>query len=128
MKYAQVGPIAVHLPERIETNEQLESREFPQWNLDLIYAKTGIRARHIAAPDECASDLGVAAAEKLFAEQTSTAARSTSCCSARRRPTIRCQRPPAWCSIAWDCARRSAPWTSISVARASSTACRWPTA
>jgi 3-oxoacyl-[acyl-carrier-protein] synthase-3 len=34
--------------------------------MDLIYRKTGIRARHIAAPGECASDLGVAAAEKLF--------------------------------------------------------------
>ena len=42
--------------------------QFPKWDMDLIYAKTGIRQRHIAAPDECASDLGVAAAEKLFAE------------------------------------------------------------
>ncbi len=67
MKFAAVGPIAVHLPERIETNAQLAA-EFPQWNLDLIYSKTGIRERHIAAPGECASDLGVAAAEKLFAQ------------------------------------------------------------
>ena len=65
MKYAAIGPIAIHLPERVETNDQLQA-EFPQWDLDLIYAKTGIRARHIAAPGECASDLGVAAAEKLF--------------------------------------------------------------
>ena len=36
--------------------------------MDLIYAKTGVRARHIAAPGECASDLAVAAAERLFAE------------------------------------------------------------
>lgn len=67
MKYAAIGPIAIHLPERVETNEQLAA-EFPNWDVDLIYSKTGIRARHIAAPDECASDLGVAAAEKLFAE------------------------------------------------------------
>jgi 3-oxoacyl-[acyl-carrier-protein] synthase-3 len=67
VNYAAVGPIAVHLPERVETNEQLAA-EFPQWNLDLIYDKTGIQSRHIAAPDECASDLGVAAAEKLFTE------------------------------------------------------------
>ncbi|MEX0678033.1 MAG: ketoacyl-ACP synthase III [Pirellulales bacterium] len=65
MKYAAVGPIAVHLPERVETNEHLAAL-FPKWDLDLIYSKTGIRSRHIAAPDECASDLGVAAAEKLF--------------------------------------------------------------
>lgn len=66
MKYAAVGPIAVHLPERVETNDELAAL-FPKWDLDLIYSKTGIRSRHIAAPDECASDLGVAAAEKLFA-------------------------------------------------------------
>jgi 3-oxoacyl-[acyl-carrier-protein] synthase-3 len=55
----------MHLPEAVETNDFLRS-EFPQWNMDLIEAKTGIRSRHIAAPGECASDLGVAAAEKLF--------------------------------------------------------------
>ena len=65
MNHAAIGPIAIHLPERVETNEQLAA-EFPDWNLDLISAKTGIFSRHIAAPGECASDLGVAAAEKLF--------------------------------------------------------------
>ncbi len=65
MNYASIGPIAIHLPERVETNDQLRA-EFPQWNMDLIESKTGIRARHIAAPGECASDLGVKAAEKLF--------------------------------------------------------------
>ena len=67
MKYAAIGPIAVHFPERIETNEQLQE-EFPNWNMDLIYEKTGIAARHIAAEGEFASDLGVQAAENLFAE------------------------------------------------------------
>ena len=67
MKYAAVGPVAVHLPETVETNEQLGA-EFPKWDLDLIYEKTGIRRRHVAASHECASDLGVAAAKRLFAE------------------------------------------------------------
>lgn len=67
MKYAAIGPISVYLPEKVETNEQLKA-EFPGWDLDLIYSKTGIAQRHIAAPGECASDLGVAAAQKLFAE------------------------------------------------------------
>ena len=67
MKFAAIGPIAVHLPERVEDNEFLGA-QFPKWDMPLIYAKTGIRQRHIAAPDECASDLGVAAAERLFAE------------------------------------------------------------
>lgn len=67
MKYAAIGPIAIHLPEAVETNDQLQS-QFPKWDMDLIYSKTGIRARHVAAEGECASDLGVAAAEKLFAQ------------------------------------------------------------
>jgi 3-oxoacyl-[acyl-carrier-protein] synthase III len=65
VNYAAVGPIAVHLPERVETNAQLKA-EFPSWDLDLIYEKTGIAARHIAAPQECASDLAVKAATRLF--------------------------------------------------------------
>jgi len=65
VKYAAIGPITVHLPERVETNDQLQA-EFPNWDMDLIYSKTGIAARHLAEPDECASDLGVAAAKKLF--------------------------------------------------------------
>ncbi len=65
--HAAIGPIAVHLPERVETNQQL-AEEFPNWDMNLIFSKTGIAARHIAAPDECASDLGFKAAQKLFAE------------------------------------------------------------
>ncbi len=67
MNYAAVGPIAVHLPERVETNAQLKA-ENPGWDMDLIYEKTGIGARHIAEPGETASDLAAAAAQKLFAE------------------------------------------------------------
>jgi 3-oxoacyl-[acyl-carrier-protein] synthase-3 len=65
VKYAAVGPIAVHLPERVETNAQLQA-EFPSWDMDLIAQKTGIASRHIAAEGECASDLAVAAAQRLF--------------------------------------------------------------
>ena len=67
MKYAAIGPVAIYLPEKVEDNDFL-SAQFPRWDMELIFAKTGIRRRHIVAPDECASDLGVAAAEKLFAE------------------------------------------------------------
>ena len=65
MKYAAIGPIAVHLPETVETNEELKAA-YPSWDMDLIYTKTGIAQRHLAAPGECASDLGVAAARELF--------------------------------------------------------------
>ncbi len=65
MKYAAIGPIAICLPERVETNEELKAA-YPSWDMDLIFSKTGIAKRHIAGPNECASDLGVAAAQKLF--------------------------------------------------------------
>jgi len=65
VKFAAIGPIECYLPERVETNDELQE-QFPQWDLELIAEKTGIRSRHIAAEGECASDLGVKAAEKLF--------------------------------------------------------------
>lgn len=65
MPHAKIGPIAVHFPERAETNAQLQ-QSYPGWDLALIESKTGIRQRFIAAPEETASDLGVAAAQKLF--------------------------------------------------------------
>jgi 3-oxoacyl-[acyl-carrier-protein] synthase-3 len=68
VKFARLGPIAVHLPERVETIDDLR-REQPGWDVDLIFQKTGIRSRHIAAPGECSSDLAVKAAERLFAER-----------------------------------------------------------
>jgi len=67
--YARLGPIAIHLPKRVETNEMLQT-QFPRWDLALIEAKTGIRQRHIAASDETASDLAVEAARKLFATES----------------------------------------------------------
>jgi 3-oxoacyl-[acyl-carrier-protein] synthase-3 len=67
MQFAAIGPIAIYLPEKVEDNDFLGA-QFPKWDMPLIYAKTGVRQRHIAAPDQCASDLGVAAAERLFAE------------------------------------------------------------
>lgn len=67
MKYAAIGPVAIHLPDKVEDNDFFKAA-YPRWDMDLIYAKTGIRERHVASPNEFASDLGVAAAEKLFAE------------------------------------------------------------
>ena len=67
MQFAAIGPIAIYLPEKVEDNDFLGA-QFPKWDMPLIYQKTGVRQRHVAGPDECASDLGVAAAERLFAE------------------------------------------------------------
>ena len=65
MNYLSIGPIAVHLPEKVESNAQLQE-EFPKWDMGRIYSKTGIANRHLADENQCASDLGVAAAEELF--------------------------------------------------------------
>jgi 3-oxoacyl-[acyl-carrier-protein] synthase-3 len=65
---AQIGPIAIHFPERVETNEQLQASN-PDWDVALIAEKTGIGLRYLAAPEETASDLAVQACEKLFREQ-----------------------------------------------------------
>lgn len=65
MKKASLRAISWHLPSTELTNDQLAS-EFGDWTADKIYEKTGIRSRRIAAEGECASDLGVAAAQDLF--------------------------------------------------------------
>lgn len=63
---AVIRAVDYYLPERVLTNDNLAA-EFPEWPAEKILAKTGIRERHIAAPDECSSDLAVRAAQRLFA-------------------------------------------------------------
>lgn len=57
--------ISYYLPEHIVTNEEIVC-EFPEWTVDKISNKIGIKTRHLAAPDETAADMAVHAAEKLF--------------------------------------------------------------
>jgi 3-oxoacyl-[acyl-carrier-protein] synthase-3 len=63
---AAIAAIAAHLPASELTNQDL-ARELGDWTADKIFEKTGIRSRRISAENECASDLGVAAAQRLFA-------------------------------------------------------------
>ena len=62
---AAIRAIAYHVPATKVTNEDL-AREYGDWDVSKIYEKTGINVRAVAGPDECASDLGVAAARNLF--------------------------------------------------------------
>ncbi|HET7312749.1 ketoacyl-ACP synthase III [Salinisphaera sp.] len=62
---AVIDAIEYMLPARTESIEEIAAR-FPNWPLERIAEKTGIRARHVAGDDECASDFGVIAAERLF--------------------------------------------------------------
>ena len=68
MKHAAIGPIAVHLPERIETTPTTSRRKS-----HLGYGVDWLKNRNSGPPTlqlttECSSDLGVKAAEKLFVE------------------------------------------------------------
>ncbi len=62
---AAIAAITTHLPAGELRNEDL-ANELGDWTADKIFEKTGIRTRRIAAEHECASDLGVAAAQRLF--------------------------------------------------------------
>ncbi len=62
---AAIKAIRSYLPAGKLTNEQL-AKELPDLDADKILEKTGIAVRSIAGPNECASDLGVAAAQHLF--------------------------------------------------------------
>ena len=62
---AAIKAIASYLPEGKLSNDTLEE-EFPEWNTKTIYEKTGISERGVTSAEECASDLGVAAVNRLF--------------------------------------------------------------
>jgi 3-oxoacyl-[acyl-carrier-protein] synthase-3 len=57
--------IAYRLPATVVTNDEL-ARDNPDWDIDRIERRVGVRARHIAAPGETALDLALAACRALF--------------------------------------------------------------
>ncbi len=63
---AAVRAVKSFLPAGELTNDQL-AEEFGAWHGNQIFEKTGVSVRHVSGPDECASDLGVEAAKRLFA-------------------------------------------------------------
>jgi len=62
---AVIQDIGYYLPPKVETNDYLVDEMGLSWTADDIFKKTGIKQRHVVE-DECASDLGVSAAEELF--------------------------------------------------------------
>lgn len=62
---ARIAAIAGHLPDARLTNAELAER-FPEWSVDKIAAKTGIRDRHVVGPGETTSDLAIGAGRKLI--------------------------------------------------------------
>jgi len=63
--HAYIAGVEYYLPSCTLTTQDLAAA-FPSWSVEKIDAKTGIQVRHIAAPDECASDLAAAAAAQMF--------------------------------------------------------------
>lgn len=63
---AYIKSIEYDLPEGVLTNEMFAA-EYPDWSVEKIEEKTGISRRRIATKEEFASDMGVRAAEKIFA-------------------------------------------------------------
>ena len=59
------------LPDGILTNEQVAAM-FPEWTVEKIEKKLGIKQRHITAENETASDIAIKAAEQLFAKSDIT--------------------------------------------------------
>lgn len=62
---AYIRAISYYLPEAVCTNEQLVA-EFPEWDIDKVYNKVGVRERHLASEDQTAGDLAGQAARRLF--------------------------------------------------------------
>ena len=71
MRRSVVTGCGGYLPERVVTNEELSRRvdTSDEW----IVQRTGIKQRHIAAQDECTSDLALAAAQNALENAGMTA-------------------------------------------------------
>jgi len=72
MRHAVLKGVEYALPDSVLSNEDL-AKDFPEWSIEKIEAKTGISQRHIARADEYASDFACLAAQKLFASYKVTA-------------------------------------------------------
>jgi len=61
----KISNIEYYLPEQILTNNQL-AIQFPDWSLEKIEKKVGIRERHIVKEDETALDLALIVGKKIL--------------------------------------------------------------
>jgi 3-oxoacyl-[acyl-carrier-protein] synthase-3 len=71
---ARIRGVAAHLPARTVTSAEVERRVAAESDgfvpyRSIVERMTGIRERHVARDDQQASDLAVAAAEKLLANE-----------------------------------------------------------
>lgn len=64
MKYSRIGGTGSYLPAHVRTNGDLE--RMVETSDEWIFARTGIRERHIAADDEVTSDLALEASRRAL--------------------------------------------------------------
>ena len=62
-----IKAISYYLPEKILTNEELVL-DFPEWTVDKVAEKVGIKKRHVVAANETALDMAEKAANSFFEE------------------------------------------------------------
>ena len=55
---AYIRAIAYNLPEKVLDNEQI-AKEFPEWTVEKINNKIGIKQRHVTVEGETASDWAI---------------------------------------------------------------------
>lgn len=61
-----IKALAYNLPEKVLTNDMI-AQEFPEWTVEKIDKKIGIKQRHVTVDGETACDLAIGAAKKMFA-------------------------------------------------------------
>ena len=68
-KKAYIKSISYYLPTEILTNEQI-SQEFPEWSVEKVASKIGIKQRHVVKSDETALDMAECSVNKFFVENS----------------------------------------------------------
>lgn len=64
---AFINSVAYYLPQNVVSNEEIV-RDFPEWSVEKITEKVGVKQRHVASAEETATDLAEKAAIRLFDE------------------------------------------------------------
>ena len=67
----KIKDIAYSFPKSSETNDVLK-KENPNWDMDKITEKTGIKKRFISEPDQTALDLGFSAGNLILQKHFKT--------------------------------------------------------
>lgn len=67
MVNAYIKCISYYLPNNVFTNDDIE-KEFPEWSVEKVTSKLGVKSRHISSAEETASDLAIKASENLIKE------------------------------------------------------------